>query len=52
MALRKAGVPGDSVASESAAHRRWALEIMRHSMCAETRPTTELALTDWLSRSA
>ncbi len=52
VALRKAGVPGDTVASESDAHRRWALEIMRHSMCAETRPTTELALTDWLSRSA
>lgn len=43
-------VPGDTVASESDAHRRWALEIMRHSMCAETRPTTELALTEWLSR--
>ncbi len=43
-------VPGDTVASERDAHRRWALEIMRHSMCAETRPTTELALADWLSR--
>lgn len=43
-------VPGDTVASESDAHRRWALEIMRHSMCAETRPTSDLALADWLSR--
>lgn len=41
-------VPGDTVASESDAHRRWALEIMRHSMCAETRATDELALADWL----
>ncbi|MDR6144407.1 nicotinamidase-related amidase [Sphingomonas sp. SORGH_AS870] len=45
-------VPGDAVASESDAHRRWALEIMRHSMCAETRPTDELALADWLSPGA
>ncbi|MDR6114422.1 MULTISPECIES: isochorismatase family cysteine hydrolase [unclassified Sphingomonas] len=45
-------VPGDTVASESDAHRRWALEIMRHSMCAETRPTDELALGDWLSPGA
>ncbi|MGW8140834.1 cysteine hydrolase family protein [Sphingomonas zeae] len=44
-------VPGDTVASESDAHRRWALEIMQHSMCAETRPTDELPLTDWLSRT-
>lgn len=43
-------VPGDTVASESEDHRRWALAIMRHSMAAETRPTTELTLTDWLSR--
>ena len=43
-------VPDDTVASESDAHRRWALEIMRHSMCAETRPTHELALADWLSQ--
>lgn len=43
-------VPGDTVASESEDHRRWALAIMRHSMGAETRSTTELALTDWLSR--
>ncbi|WP_312489227.1 isochorismatase family cysteine hydrolase [Sphingomonas sp.] len=42
-------VPGDTVASESDEHRRWALEIMRHAMCAETRPTDELALADWLS---
>ncbi len=44
-------VPGDTVASESDAHRRWALEIMQHSMSAETRPTDELPLTDWLSRT-
>lgn len=44
-------VPGDTVASESNAHCRWALEIMRHSMCAETGTTDELPLTDWLSRA-
>ncbi|MCT8000790.1 cysteine hydrolase [Sphingomonas sanguinis] len=45
-------VPGDTVASESDSHRRWALEIMRHSMCAETRTTDELALSDWLAKEA
>jgi len=45
-------VPGDTVASESDSHRRWALEIMRHSMCAETCPSDELALADWLAREA
>ncbi|WP_322964785.1 cysteine hydrolase family protein [Sphingomonas fuzhouensis] len=45
-------VPGDTVASESDAHRQWALEIMRHSMCAETRRTDELALADWLAKQA
>lgn len=45
-------VPGDTVASEGDDHRRWALEIMRHSMCAETRPSHELALSDWLSRGS
>ncbi len=41
-------VPADTVGSEDDARTDWALETMRHSMCAETRATDELALTDWL----
>ncbi len=41
-------VPSDAVASETDAHQRWALEIMRKSMSAETRPTAELTLAHWL----
>lgn len=43
-------VPADAVAAETEDHRRWALEIMRKSMSAETRPTTELQLATWLGR--
>jgi len=41
-------VPGDCVASESTDRHDWALSIMRNSMGAETRPTCELGLVDWL----
>ncbi|MEH3048368.1 isochorismatase family cysteine hydrolase [Sphingomonas adhaesiva] len=41
-------VPADTVASEDDARTGWALETMRHSMCAETRATGELRLRDWL----
>ena len=41
-------VPSDAVASETDAHQRWALEIMRKSMSAETRPTAELSLAHWI----
>jgi len=44
-------VPRDGVASSSAAHRDWALGIMDKSMDADTRPTTELALADWVARA-
>lgn len=41
-------VPEDAVASADE-RGEWALEIMRGSMRAETRPTLELALADWLA---
>jgi len=41
-------VPKDAVASDRPEHRDWALGIMTKSMDAETRPTTELTLEDWL----
>jgi nicotinamidase-related amidase len=43
-------VPCDAVASETGGHQDWALEIMRKSMSAETRPTTELDLASWVHR--
>jgi len=42
-------VPTDLVAGENDKRSHWALDIMRNSMAAETRPTTELALGDWLA---
>ncbi len=44
-------VPEDTVASEQDAHRRWALELMRHSMCAETASSDALSLPAWLDRA-
>jgi nicotinamidase-related amidase len=44
-------VPSDLVAGEDDQRSDWALNIMRTSMSAETRPTTELALQEWLARS-
>lgn len=41
-------VPSDAVASEHDERNHWALEIMRNSMAADTRPTTELTLEDWM----
>ena len=41
-------VPEDAVASADQ-RGEWALEIMRGSMGAETRPTSELTLPDWLT---
>jgi nicotinamidase-related amidase len=43
-------VPEDAVASESAERHRWALEIMKQSMGAETRPTTKLKLQTWVRK--
>ena len=42
-------VPSDCVASSDPERTRWALEIMKNSMKAETRATCELALADFLA---
>lgn len=44
-------VPRDAVASDRPDHRDWALEIMKKSMDAETLPTTDLSLRQWLDRA-
>jgi nicotinamidase-related amidase len=43
-------VPGDCVASSDPQRTRWALEIMRNSMRAQTAPTNDLDLASWLTR--
>ena len=43
-------VPRDAVASEHPDRRDWALEIMAKSMRAETRPTSECSLSEWVHR--
>ena len=40
--------PANAVASASGQRTRWALQIMRDSMDAETRPTDELSLAEWV----
>lgn len=42
-------VPADAIAARDTQRRDWALQIMASSMKAETRPTAELALTDWIA---
>ena len=42
-------VPEDAVAASSAERTRWALEIMRSSMAAETRPTGALSVEEWVA---
>ncbi|VXD02051.1 isochorismatase family cysteine hydrolase [Sphingomonas sp. 8AM] len=44
-------VPEDTVASEQREHQQWALELMRHSMCAETAASDALPLSAWLERA-
>ncbi len=44
-------VPRDLVASESEDRTDWALDIMRNSMSAEVRPTSEVSLDEWLEKS-
>ena len=44
-------VPADAVASTDPQRTEWTLEIMRVSMKADTRPSTEPALDDWLRAS-
>ena len=43
----KLWIPEDAVAAETPERRRWALEIVRQSMGAETRPTDKLSLAQW-----
>lgn len=45
-------VPNNAVASETKEKAAWALEIMQHSMGAETRPTTEMSLETWIKSPA
>lgn len=45
----KLWIPADAVAGEHDERTRWALEIMRNSFGAETCPTTELSLEQWLN---
>lgn len=42
-------VPADAVASENPQRTQWALEIMENSMGADTRPTGDYALADWVA---
>jgi nicotinamidase-related amidase len=42
-------VPVDAVASEDDQRRDWALGIMKSSMGADCRPTSELTLADWIA---
>ncbi|SER54227.1 Nicotinamidase-related amidase [Faunimonas pinastri] len=44
-------VPRDAVASQDGQRTEWALEIMKTSMDAETRPTDEFALAEWIERA-
>lgn len=43
-------VPEDAVAAQTRERRRWALEIMKQSMDAETRATTQLKLLTWAQK--
>ncbi|SEJ14252.1 Nicotinamidase-related amidase [Sphingomonas sp. OV641] len=42
-------VPRDLVASQHEERAQWALEMMENGMSADVRPTSELALADWLA---
>ena len=42
-------VPRDLVASQHEERAQWALEMMENGMSAGVRPTSELALADWLA---
>jgi nicotinamidase-related amidase len=43
--------PGDCVAAATPERTAWALEVMRAAMHAETRPTTEFTITEWVARA-
>ena len=42
-------VPSNTVASEEEQRTKWALEIMENSMDAETRPTSDYSLAEWIA---
>ncbi|MBV8682265.1 MAG: cysteine hydrolase [Caulobacteraceae bacterium] len=42
-------IPADATAANSPQRKSWALEIMQQALSAETRPTVDLALSDWLA---
>jgi nicotinamidase-related amidase len=44
-------VPSDAVAGNHGERTRWAIEIMRNSMNAETCPTSDLSLESWVARA-
>jgi nicotinamidase-related amidase len=41
-------VPADAIAGDDEGRSRWAIEIMKNSMQAETRPTTDYTLAEWI----
>jgi len=43
-------VPHDAVAAQTEERARWACELMSNGMSAETCPTGELSLADWVAR--
>ncbi len=45
-------VPCDAIAGNHGERTRWAIAIMRNSMKAETRATTELTLEEWVAAGA
>lgn len=45
-------IPRDAVAAEHEERGRWALEMMRESMEAETRPTSEFDVAAWMGQTA
>ncbi|MGP7796261.1 isochorismatase family cysteine hydrolase [Sphingomonas sp. CLY1604] len=45
-------VPSDAIAGNHEERTRWAVEIMKNSMAAETRPTDAFSLTEWVAAAA
>lgn len=42
-------VPADAIAAQEPQRARWAIELMENGMSADTRPTGDLTLNDWLA---
>lgn len=45
-------VPADATAGISPERKNWVLDIVRHSMRAETKPTSAFSLQQWISRAS